>query len=606
MRKKNTWIVLVLSFMMLFSFAFEKEVMGGEVVEKDQIVTPVADDVIPDPILNWVIRCEKKKTPDGRYAKLTQEDLLKLPVIYYSEGDHWDLYDFNIFIESIEGIQYATDTEQVILPYNKRISDLSPMANMVKLRKIILNCNNISDITPLSNLTNVTQIHLGDNKLTTLEPLSNMTKLESLNVELNYEISDISAIKNFSKLKYLNLGTNNISNITPLRNLQDLEIAILTKNKISDISGLANKNNLEELDLSSNNISDISVLKELRNLKVLRLSNNSGIKDIGPLTNLTKLNKDELWLAGTGIADKKDDLFKVIGVNKLINKFKANEITIEDKENVAEARKAFDSLLPELKEYILELRITAAEENIGRLENGELIKRYSELSEFDELPIEPGDIKTLKVKVVDKSGQPLNGVNFDINTVFGGTISSVSSNEQGILEYNTDYYDRNEKYKVELADKDKYTSNIKEITFKMGEAVNIDDGANIIEINDQPITGKEDLKFVLTKVEGKIEIENLTKVKEFKLGNDAKITIKAVNLSKKDENVTLIVALYNKDGEFENYSSSNQFLKSGQESQLESTIKLPKEGEHILKVFIWDDFKKMIPFSQPINFSVVK
>ncbi|MBU3220644.1 leucine-rich repeat domain-containing protein [Clostridium algidicarnis] len=488
MRKKVRVMVLFLSVLMLFSLGVQNEAMAY-VINKEEIVTPDKDDALPDEMLNWVIRCAKKKTKDYSYTKLTKEDLLQLPEIYYSEGDHYDLYEFNVFVKSIEGLQYATDTERIILPYNE-ISDLNPISNLTKVNKIILNCNEISNITPLENLINVTYIHLGDNELTTLEPLSKMTKLTSLNVELNHEISDISTIKNFPKLKYLNLGYNNISDINALKELKDMEDAlILGSNKIQDISPIASMTKLKELDLSSNNISDISVLKNLKSLKILRLSNNSGIKDIAPLTNLTQLDKNELWLTGTAIENEKDNLFKIIDVNKLINKFKANSIIIDDKDEVANARKAFDLLPADLQKYIKELRITAAEENIDRLEKGESIKQYPELSEFDDQPMVVGDMKTLEVKVLDKSGKPLSNVNFNLKSF---SDKKLTSDEKGAIKYAVVPWERYLEYKIELADKDTYTSNIEEITFK------IDGTPKIVEINGQAVTGKENLKFVLT------------------------------------------------------------------------------------------------------------
>lgn len=473
---------------MLFSFG-GANICKAYVLNKDEVTAqPEEGDVIQDPMLNWVIRTAINKTPDSSYAKLTKEDLEKdLPEIYYSESDHYDLYEFNVFVKSIEGLQYATNTERILLPYNV-----------------------ISDLKPITNLTNLKILHLGDNKLTTIDKLARLTNLESLNLELNFNISDISVVKNFPELKYLNLGHSSISDISSLKGLTNMENAlILENNKIEDISSLANMTKLKELAISSNNISDISVLKNLRNLKILRLSNNSGINDIAPLTNLTQLDKNELWLTGTGIADKKDDLFKVIDVNKLINKFKANEITLEDKEYVSAAREGYNALTPELKKYIPELRITAAEENIARLENGETIKHYDELNEFDKQPIEFGDFKTLEFKVEDKNGQPLSEVKFNLQTKYGYTQEVLTSDENGVVKYTVSKADQYMEYQVVLADKDRYDSDVEKVTLKT------DGVPKITELNGQPATGREKLKVVLTAKAGdttaKVDKTNLEK-----------------------------------------------------------------------------------------------
>ncbi|GAA0680614.1 leucine-rich repeat domain-containing protein [Clostridium cadaveris] len=538
MGKKNKFITALLSFIMLLSIGAPNEVKAY-VLNRNEIEVEIApDDIIQDQMLNWVIRTSIHKTPDRSYAKLTKEDLEKdLPEIYYSESDHYDLYEFNVFVKSIEGLQYATNTERILLPYNK-ISDLKPISNLTKLTKIVMNDNPVSDLTPLSNLVNLEILNLGDNKITNIEPLANLTKLERLNLELNFNINDIDVVKNFTKLKYLNLGYNSISDLTPLKELTYLEDGlILGNNKIQDISPLADITKLKELDISSNNISDISVLKNLRNLKFLRLSNNSAINDIAPLTNLTKLDKNGLWLTGTGIEDKKDDLFKVINVNKLINKFKANYITLEDKEYVEAAREAYNALAPELKKYIPELRIIAAEENIARIEKGEQRKQYSELSEFDKQPIELGDFKTLQFKIEDKNGQPLSGVKFNLQTSYGYTEKELISDENGIVSHTIFDAYRYMDYQIVLVDKDKYTSNIEKITFKT------DGTPKIVEVNGKPATGTEKLKFVLEVIDQDEKPSVDSSTLQFKVVDKNENPISGVKFNINDQNDEAVASL---------------------------------------------------------------
>lgn len=489
MRKKSTFIALLISFVMIFSFT-EQHLVMAYVINKDELVKPKEKDIIQDTLLNWVVRCLINRKPE--YVQLTKDSLKGLEEVYYSEGDHYDLYEFNVFVKNIEGLQYATDAKRILLPYNE-ISDLTPLSNLTNVNKIILNDNFISDITPLSNLTKMKIINLLDNKITSLEPLSKMTELESLNVGFN-KISNTKVLSNFPKLKYVNLTHNNIKDISSLKNLKEVETLLLGNNKIKDISSITNMTKLKELEITSTEISDISCLKNLRNLEILRLSNNPNIKDISPLTNLTKLNEKELWLGNTAIADQKDNLFRVIKVNKKINKFKANYISIEDKNDVKEARKAFDSLSPELKKYIPELRITAAEENITRLEKGEDKKVYPELAEFDKQPIEKDiNLKVLTAKVEDKKGHAIKNVKFNLENSFGDILRTIKSNDQGIIKYNLMQWDSYMKYKITFADKEKYITDMENITFETNGK------SEICKINGKVATGEEKIKFIITE-----------------------------------------------------------------------------------------------------------
>ncbi|XKS08682.1 Ig-like domain-containing protein [Clostridium ljungdahlii] len=58
-----------------------------------------------------------------------------------------------------------------------------------------------------------------------------------------------------------------------------------------------------------------------------------------------------------------------------------------------------------------------------------------------------------------------------------------------------------------------------------------------------------------------IQITNLTKDSSFKLGNDVKVSVKAENNSGKDQDASLLVALYDEGGKFINYVCGKQTIK---------------------------------------------
>ncbi|WP_406542989.1 Ig domain-containing protein [Clostridium ljungdahlii] len=101
-----------------------------------------------------------------------------------------------------------------------------------------------------------------------------------------------------------------------------------------------------------------------------------------------------------------------------------------------------------------------------------------------------------------------------------------------------------------------------------------------------------------------IQITNLTKDSSFKLGEDAKISAKAENNSGKDQDESLIVALYDESGKFINYICSKQTIKNGYSSILTGIMKLPEEGIYKLKAFVWDSIENMNPLSDIIDIPV--
>ena len=110
-------------------------------------------------------------------------------------------------------------------------------------------------------------VHLGGlwiyvNPISNLSPLANLAKLKQLNLGI-CEISDIRPLANLTRLERLWLHSNQIQDITPLTNLTNLIELWLTGNRIVDIRPLANLTRLEILRIHDNLILDVSPLKSL-------------------------------------------------------------------------------------------------------------------------------------------------------------------------------------------------------------------------------------------------------------------------------------------------------------------------------------------------------
>lgn len=98
-----------------------------------------------------------------------------------------------------------------------------------------------------------------------------------------------------------------------------------------------------------------------------------------------------------------------------------------------------------------------------------------------------------------------------------------------------------------------------------------------------------------------IEITNLNSGSTFKLGNDAKVSVKAVNNSDKDKDTLLVVALYDENNKFVSYSCGKNNIKKGDSSILTSIMNLPKEGTYKMKAFVCDSLENMNSISNVID-----
>ena len=78
-------------------------------------------------------------------------------------------------IQSITGLEYATNLESLRLPCNQ-IGSLSPLSGLENLYKVVMNNNQISDLSPLSGLSLLEHLDMHDNFLiSNLGPLSGLT-----------------------------------------------------------------------------------------------------------------------------------------------------------------------------------------------------------------------------------------------------------------------------------------------------------------------------------------------------------------------------------------------------------------------------------------------
>lgn len=109
--------------------------------------------------------------------------------------------------------------------------------------------NTSKSLAPLQYCTDLIALDLGHNKITDLSFLSGLKKLKYLIIALN-EVTDLTPLSGLSELKYLEIFSNeNIRDISPLSGLTKLEALCMSDTKVTDISPLYNNQALRRLYL---------------------------------------------------------------------------------------------------------------------------------------------------------------------------------------------------------------------------------------------------------------------------------------------------------------------------------------------------------------------
>lgn len=478
MKRKSKIISALLAVVMLITCSMgitaKADTCGG--LEPEDVYQPSSEEVIQDPILHWAVRSAMNAIKGN--VKLTAEvvgdksvkhityDLCAHPEDFETEA--WKGKQF--WVGSLEGIQYAKSATLIDIAYTsavegKCLSDLSPLSELTQLQELILKQDGINDISALEGLVNLTWLDVSGNR----------------------EIEDASAIGNMTKLERLIVSHNKIQNMEKLEGLENLTYLDISYNEISRLPDMSKLRKVYFMDASHNQLTDVSVLSGMKELQTLNLSGNSGITDIRPLANLLKLDKESTVLPDDS---KKDDLFAAIEVNKLFSLFNISKMTEADLNNVQNALDAYDALTDEQKTYIDEKRVEAARSNKTKIENGGVAEYYPEYDVNGERqPI----WNRLEIKVVDKNGVPLSGVEFiktskNANTESSKTVKTDTLGQLILTHTATDaMYDEI----VITPAGDVYVAEPASITYSVNW------GNSTATVNGNLATGLEELKFML-------------------------------------------------------------------------------------------------------------
>lgn len=293
-------------------------------------VEPRTNIIFEDPSLEIQVRYALKIPIN----ELTSEDLLKIDSLNRNIFTGIDIYSLNgvencknivylaMGLENISNITPLSALTKLIelnLTQNRKIVDITPLKNLVSLKKLDLMGNLIEDINTLQNLVELTYLQIMENPIKDLSPLSKCKKLVELWLDNTID-ENLSFAKELKNLTLLWMTACKVNDITPLIELSNLRKINLDLNEITDLSPLGNLKQLEWLYLDKNQVADIRPLKSLENLSRLRLWNNQ-ITDILPLVNNKGLGEgDAVGLFGNPLNE--------ISINEYIPALRARGVVV--------------------------------------------------------------------------------------------------------------------------------------------------------------------------------------------------------------------------------------------------------------------------------------
>lgn len=208
--------------------------------------------------------------------------------------------------ENLQPISKLSNLESISGNMNRGLWSLSGIEGLTHLKVIELPRSRISDLTPLGNLIGIEGLNFYDSDIKSLDPLSSLRELRSLRIGAAMYLTDLAALSNLYEL--VDLDCSSISNIdrridfSPIAALTNLEKLDCSGNFIDTLEFLQDLKMLRSLSLEDSYFSDdtLAPLANLRRLKRLRLSH-TNINNLSPLIELPSLKY--LWVDKTKIPD---------------------------------------------------------------------------------------------------------------------------------------------------------------------------------------------------------------------------------------------------------------------------------------------------------------
>jgi Leucine-rich repeat (LRR) protein len=189
----------------------------------------------------------------------------------------------------------SPDLPDLFPPVSFSLSLASTLGELKGLTQLMIKDISLVNIPNLTALENLTELEITGTQVTDLSPLANLISLKSLVLgrSLRPKITDLSPLAGLKNLNSLSIIWTR-ADIAPLVDLPSLKHLELISAFKDDIDSLPKFTQLTFLSLLNSHINDISNLDKLTNLTSLNISNTQ-VTDISPLYRLKNLTDFRIW-----------------------------------------------------------------------------------------------------------------------------------------------------------------------------------------------------------------------------------------------------------------------------------------------------------------------
>ena len=193
----------------------------------------------------------------------------------------FSLSDFPATLKSVAGIDKCASMNNLTFRHNGGATDLSPLANFKKLRRISLSYYDAPDLAAVAKMPALTDLNLYGSKNIDLAPLAACKKLKSIMIYATKQVKDYNALGNIKSLEFVNAG------LTPMK----------------DLSWAPNLPNLKRLDLFAESFDSYAPLGQCKKLENLTFWSMKGTIDVAQFADgIAPLKK--LSFAGSTIVNE--------------------------------------------------------------------------------------------------------------------------------------------------------------------------------------------------------------------------------------------------------------------------------------------------------------
>ena len=221
-------------------------------------------------------------------------DYIEISTEPYAEDEYSSrdaIQSFRVDNSSDDAFVYLYDLEQLEVYRSANLDEINLFA-LQGLRSLRLsNLSKSPDLNAIANLPLLESLHVGGSGITTLDGLDNLPGLRELSLE-GTEIESLSMLASYRNIKSLLLRNNKkLTGLSSLEMMDHLEALHVERQDVLDFRFLEKMHSLSELALINTSVKDIYFLSQLETLEALTIRENSDLKSVSGIGELTGLKR---------------------------------------------------------------------------------------------------------------------------------------------------------------------------------------------------------------------------------------------------------------------------------------------------------------------------